>query len=118
MNELGKELHAHIVALFYVCIAHFVNILPQATISYLCLNLAVTPIFIAFQSQLMRSVLSVLFFFINAAFLLIMLNLEYLGLAILLVYAGAIIMILLFVIMLVKLQEIEYQPFATLNPQS
>ena len=99
-------------------LVNFVNILPQATISYLCLNLAVTPIFIAFQSQLMRSVLSVLFFFINAALLLIIINLEYLGLAILLVYAGAIIMILLFVIMLVKLQEIEYQPFSNFSPQA
>lgn len=64
----------------------------------------------------MLSVFAVLFFFINAALLLITLGLEYLGLAILLVYAGAIIMILLFVIMLVKLQETEDQPFSILAP--
>lgn len=94
----------------------FVNISSQAIVSYLCLNLAITPIFIACQTQLMLSVFAVLFFFINTALLLITLGLEYLGLAILLVYAGAIIMILLFVIMLVKLQETERQPFSALNP--
>ena len=64
----------------------------------------------------MLSVFAVLFFFINAALLLITLGLEYLGLAVLLVYAGAIIMILLFVIMLVKLQETEEQPFSLMVP--
>jgi len=93
-----------------------VNIPQQAIVSYLCLNLAITPIFIACQTQLMLSVFSVLFFFINTSLLLITLGLEYLGLAILLVYAGAIIMILLFVIMLVKLQETEEQPFSILTP--
>jgi hypothetical protein len=94
----------------------FVNIPSQAIVSYLCLNLAITPIFIACQTQLMLSVFAVLFFFINTSLILIILGLEYLGLAILLVYAGAIIMILLFVIMLVKLQETENQPFAALAP--
>jgi len=94
----------------------FVNSSKAAIVSFLCLNLAVTPIFIACQTQLMLSVFAVLFFFINAALLLITLGLEYLGLAILLVYAGAIIMILLFVIMLVKLQETEEQPFSLMNP--
>lgn len=94
----------------------FVNIGLQAIVSYLCLNLIVTPLFIACQTQLMLSVFSVLFFFMNIAFLLILVGLEYLGLAVLLVYAGAIIMILLFIIMLVKLQETENQPFSARAP--
>lgn len=94
----------------------FVNIGLQAIVSYLCLNLIVTPLFIAYQTQLILSVFSVLFFFMNIAFLLILVGLEYLGLAVLLVYAGAIIMILLFIIMLVKLQETENQPFSARAP--
>lgn len=111
--------HAYVntfVTFFHSIPETFVNFSQQAIVSYLCLNLAITPIFIACQTQLMLSVFSVLFFFINAALLLITLGLEYLGLAVLLVYAGAIIMILLFVIMLVKLQETEEQPFSILAP--
>ena len=74
----------------------------------LLLFIFVTSIFTVLSINPIRSILFLIITFINSAFLLIILGLDFLGLSLIIIYIGAVAILFLFIIMLISFKEVEY----------
>lgn len=77
---------------------------------FLCIILFLSGTFVAFSRNPISSVLYLIFAFCNAAIILFLFNVEFLGLIFIIIYVGAIAVLFLFVIMMlnIKAPEIVY----------
>lgn len=91
--------------------------LPQAIFGYLSFVIVVTSILVVTRKNAVHSVLWMLILFIHIAALFLFLNAEFLAAIQIIIYAGAMLVLYLFVVMLLNLKQEERIPrFTSLWP--
>lgn len=75
--------------------------------SFLCFTMLVSGFLVAFSRSPIESVLSLILTFCNAAAILFIFNVEFLGLTFIIIYVGAIAVLFLFVIMMLNVKSSE-----------
>ena len=84
------------------------NIMSSYNLTYLLLLfISVTSIYTVLSVNPIHSILSLIVTFVNSAFLLIILGLDFIGLSLIIIYVGAVAILFLFIIMLISFKELD-----------
>ena len=75
---------------------------------FLCVLIIVSSFFVVFSKDPIESVLCLILIFFNAAIISFIFNIEFLGLSFIIIYVGAIAVLFLFVIIMLKIKPQEY----------